>query len=345
MDTRSLLLVANAGDGSISTFGVAQGGLTRLAVTPGLTGCSTFAVDAERDLVYAGVKAGGAHATASIATLRLHRDSGELELLSRRPLPEGAVTYLALAAGGTTLLGASYSGYGISCAVSDGVVGDPVATVRFPRLHSVLPSADGRFAYFVSLGADLVAQYALSADHGLVPLEPATVAAPAGSGPRHLVLTEDQTAVYVLTEFSGEVLHYARDTDLGTLQLRGGVDVVDPSAGLGRSRLDADPRDEHLVWGADLHLADGDRRVWASERTESTLGSAAIAADGSLTASEHVVAAEAQPRGFAVSPDGALLVCTGERSDSVSLFAVDGERLDLRQRIPTGRGANWARFV
>ena len=52
---------------------------------------------------------------------------------------------------------------------------------------------------------------------------------------------------------------------------------------------------------------------------------------------------EPQPRGFAVS--GEWLVAAGERSTEVSLYAVDADRLELRQRIETGRGANWVRFV
>ena len=166
---------------------------------------------------------------------------------------------------GAGLLGASYGGgYGITCAVADGVVGDAVSRIEFPNLHSVLPSADGKFAYFVSLGADLVAQYALTDDLRLVALEPATVAAPVGSGPRHLVLNDAQDAVYVLTEFSGQVLHFVRDAESGTLELRGTADAFDPSKGLAHSRFGADPRAEHLIWGADLHFGAGGRRLWCS---------------------------------------------------------------------------------
>jgi 6-phosphogluconolactonase len=344
--TDSLVLVANAGDGSISTFRLVGDSLERLAVTGGLAGTSTFVVDAERDLVYAGVKAGGGPESAGIVTLRLDRVSGALSAIARLDLPDGGMNYLALAHGGTVLLGASYGGgYGISAVVEDGVVGEPVSRVEYPNLHSVLTSADGRFAYFVSLGADLVAQYALGSDAALVPLAPATVDAPTGSGPRHLVLNAAGDAVYVNTEFTGQVLHYARDAETGTLERRGGADAFDPDQGLSVSRFGADPREEHLIWGADLHLADGGRRVWASERTASTLTSVAIAADGSLTSSGAFVATEPQPRGFAVSPDGAHVVVAGELSTTVSLYAADGDRLHLLQQIETGPKANWVRFV
>ena len=340
----SLLLVANAGDGTISTFRFHDGRLDRLTVTEGVTGCSTFAIDADRDLVYAAVKGSEPGQPAGILTLALDRDTGVLTPQTRLDLPEGGMNYLALTRGGTGLLGASYGGgYGISSPVADGVVGDPVSTIRYPNLHSVLPSADGRFAYFVSLGADLVAQYALGDDLALTPLDPATVAAPDGSGPRHLVLTDAQDAVYVITEFSGEVLHYARDTASGVLTLQGAASFVDPSKDLGHSALGADPLANHFIWGADLHPAG--THLWASERTESTLGAVTVGADGSLTPPAAFTVTETQPRGFVTSPDGAYLVAAGEQSTTVSLYAVDGDGLEFLQRVETGRGANWLRFV
>lgn len=345
MSQPSLVLVANAGDSSISTFRFTGSGLERLAVTSGLTGCSTFAVDAARGLVYAGVKGDSPEAPAGIVTLALDAATGELSPLSRLDLPDGGMNYLALTRGGAGLLGASYGGgYGIVCAVSDGVVGEPVSRVEFPNLHSVLPSDDGRFAYFVSLGADLIAQYALDDDLRLQPLGPETVAAPAGSGPRHLVLSAAQDAVYVLTEFSGEVLHFARDTGTGALELRSTASAVDPSKGLGHSEFGADPRANHFIWGADLHWSGRDR-LWASERTESTLGAVAVGSDGSVSSPERFFVTEPQPRGFDVSPDGAHLVAAGEKSTTVSLYAVDGDQLTLLEQTETGAGANWVRFV
>lgn len=338
----ALVLVANAGDGSLSTFRLEDGRLERLAVSGGLAGCSTFAVDADRDLVYAAVKG----APAGIVTLSLDRESGRLTPISRLELPDGGMNYLALTRDGTALLGASYGGgYGITCRISDGAVGEPISRIEFPNLHSVLPSGDGRFAYFVSLGADLVAQYSLADDLRLIPLEAETVAAPVGSGPRHLVLNEAQDAVYVLTEFSGEVLHYSRDTTSGALALRGASTAHDTSKDLGRSVFGADPLEHHYIWGADLHFGAGGRRLWCTERTESTLGAVAVADDGSVSAPQRFVVTETQPRGFAVSPDGAHLVAAGEKSTTVSLYAVHDDDLEPLQRIETGRGANWVRFI
>lgn len=342
MTDSSLVLVANAGDGTISSFRLADGRLERLAVTDGLPGCSNFAVDAERNLLHAAVKGD----PAGILTLSLDRATGALTPLSRLDLPDGGMNYLALTRDGTALLGAAYSaGYGASWPVVDGVVQPAVSKIEFPNLHSVLPSADGQFAYFVSLGADLIAQYAIAADLSLVPLEPGTVSAPAGSGPRHLALNDAQDAVYVLTEFSGEVLHYARDLATGTLSLQGAAAAFDPTKNLGHSEFGADPRANHFIWGADLHFGAGGRVLWASERTESTLGAVAVASDGSVSAPAGFTVTETQPRGFAVSPDGTYLIAAGEKSTTVSLYRTDGAQLELLQQAETGNGANWVRFV
>ena len=346
MTESRLVLVANSADGTVSTFRLANDALERLSVTEGLTGCSTFAVDHDRDLVYAAVKGSAPGEPAGIVTLSLDRATGQLTARSRRDLPDGGMNYLALTKGGTGLLGASYGGgYGISSAVVEGVVSAPVSQIAFPNLHSVLASADGRFAYFVSLGADVVAQYAVADDFTLAPLSPETVQCPAGSGPRHLVINDAQDAVYVLTEFSAEVLHFSRDTETGALTLVVAATAHDTTKELGHSEFGADPRANHFIWGADLHLADGGRRIWASERTESTLGAVTVSDDGSVTEPERFFVTEDQPRGFAVSPDGAYLVAAGEKSTTVSLYAVDGDNLDLLDRAETGNGANWVRFV
>ncbi|GAA3034311.1 6-phosphogluconolactonase [Microbacterium dextranolyticum] len=338
----SLVLVANAGDGSISSFRLVDDRLERLAVTEGLTGCSSFAVDGGRNLVYAAVKG----EPAGIVTLSLDRTTGILTPRSRLDLPSGGMNYLTLTRGGTALLGASYGGgYGIVCAVADGSVGSPADRIAYPNLHSVLASADGRFAYFVSLGADLVAQYTLGDDLTLTPLATPTAAAPAGSGPRHILLDDAREAAYVITEFSGEVLHYRRDLDEGELSFVGAARAVDPDARLGHSEFGADPLAHHYIWGADLHAGADGAVLWASERTESTLAALPLAGDGAPTDATSVTVTEQQPRGFATSPDGRLLVAAGEKSTTVSLYAVEGTTLTFLQRIETGRGANWVRFV
>lgn len=340
MTDTSLVLVANAGDDSISVFRFSNGSLDRVFVAEDLKGTGTFAVDAQRDLVYAGVKG----SPAAVVTLELDRETGSLTPRSRFDLPDGSVSYLALTRDGSALLGASYGGdYGFVAPVVDGVIGEPTARVEHANLHSVLATRDGGSVYFVSLGDDLVAHYTLADDLTLTLAE--TIACPAGSGPRHLALSAADDAVYVMTEYTGEVLHFVRDTSTGALTLRGAASAIDLSAGMVRGAIGADPTEHGAVWGADLHWGADERMLWASERTQSTLAPLPVGEGGAVTAAERFTVTERQPRGFAVSPDGSYLIAAGEKSTTVSLYAVDGAELTLLQQAETGAGANWVRFV
>lgn len=337
----AIVLVTNPGDSAIATYRLDGETLEPLAISGGLPGTGTFAVDENRDLVYAGVKG----EPAGVQTLALDRVSGVLTPLSRIDV-EASMAYLTLAADGRLLLGASYGGHcGLVWPVGeDGRLGEPVARVEFPNLHSVV--ATKRHAYFVSLGADLVAQYALAADGTLTPLDPPTVAAPAGSGPRHIVLSPDGRNVYVCTEFSGEAIRFARDDASGVLTRGESVPSYDTTRGLGHSRIGANPLEHHYIWGADLHLTPDGRRLLCSERTESTLVTIDLAADGRLLGPVNVTGTERQPRGFALAPDGDVVIAVGEKSTQVALSRIEEDgTLTLLGRTPTGTGANWVRAV
>ena len=328
-----LVLIANAGDASVATFRLTADGLERLADSPMGGKCSTFAVDAARNLVYASI----AGDNPGVAVFALNRESGQLEPLAHHPADPMA--YLALTGDGTRLLGASYHlGYGTAWLTDD--LARPTSRVDHPNVHSVAVTADGTFAYFVSLRADLVSCCRLDADGTLTEFDRA--GAPAGSGPRHLVLDAAEENVYVLTEFRGEALHYRRDAD-GRLTF---VGATSAHAGgtLRHSRFGADPRAEHLIWGADLHLSPNGTTLYCSERSESTIATLPVRPDGTLAPLTSLTAVEAQPRGFGVSTDGRLIV-VGERSTTASLYVAGASGLERQAQVETGRGANWVRTV
>ncbi len=337
--TRTLVLVGDAGDGSITTYGLADDRLTHLATSPIGPGCGTFAVDSRRDLVYVAAKA-----DPGIVTCTLDRRTGTLTPVRRAPAP-GNPTYLALAYDGTVLLSAYYhQGLGEARPVVDGAVGPVAGRIENANLHCVVPSADSRHAYFVSLGDDLVAACSVGDDASLARV--ADAPAPTGSGPRHLVLDAAEHNAYVVTEYSGEILRYLRDDSTGELSPAGATPVVDPRYGLLHSRIGADPRAEHLIWGADLHLARDGRTVWSTERTESVLATSPISANGSIGSPVAFTPTELQPRGFGRSPDGRHLVVTGERATTVTLYGVGADGVPTEfGRYPAGAGACWVRFV
>ncbi len=334
-----LVLSANAKVGTITTFRLSDDRLAPLSTTTLPGGSSTFVVDHRLQLVYAGVKTD----PPSVVTLRIDRAEGSLTQQDQIQIPD-AMTYLALSPEGDLLLGASYGGCcGYVWPAVGGRIAEPVSWINYENLHCVVVTNDAKFAYFVSLGQDLIAQFGLNAAGGLEPLDPPEVALPAGSGPRHLVLDGELTG-YVITEFSGEVFRLQRDPQRGTLSVAEGVSVVDPAAGLGRSRFGIDPLSEHVIWAADVHVTED--FVLASERTASTVASVRRAAGGELGALASIRRTEQQPRGFCVTADGTRAIVVGERSNMISLYriGVDGQLTEL-DRQPNDAGANWVRAI
>ena len=337
MQTNSLVLIGNAKSGSITALHV-DGHLRHSADTHVGAGCNTFAIDATRSLVHTAV----GEPEPAIVTLDLDRATGALTERGRRPI-DAKLAYLELARDGALLLGASYhGGWGAAWPVEDGTVGEETSRIEHANMHATVRSPDGRHAYFVSLREDIVIPTELSAE-GFTPTT-APIGCPEGSGPRHLVFVDDKNA-YLLTEYSGEAIHLTRDPVSGALAAHEAIAGYDTERGLKHSRFGADPKAEHNIWGADLHLAVGGSILLCSERTESTI--TAIRLDkGRFTEVSAITDTEQQPRGFAVSPDGSRAVVVGEASGHAALYAVeiDGALTEL-DRLPTGDGPNWVRFV
>ena len=56
---------------------------------------------------------------------------------------------------------------------------------------------------------------------------------------------------------------------------------------------------------------------------------------------------EKQPRGFAIDAKGKYMVVSGEKSETISVYAIDPASggLTLLQKYPTGKGSNWVEIV
>lgn len=88
-------------------------------------------------------------------------------------------------------------------------------------------SSDAEFAYVVDLGLDQVLMYKLDADKGkLVPLNPAFVKVPEGSGPRHIAFSPNSGKAYVCGELNSTIITLRRDRSTGVLETWKGEGAV-----------------------------------------------------------------------------------------------------------------------
>jgi 6-phosphogluconolactonase len=226
-----------------------------------------------------------------------------------RPLGQGATggaepAHLTVDASGRYLATANYSGGSISVhrLGPDGSIGERTDLVqheahgqhpRQEQAHPHMVRAVGDSLLVTDLGGDAIYRYRLTADGQLEP--DGIIAAPAGSGPRHLLPVGDR--YYVTAELSGQVLTYAADG-----QLLGGVPA---STAAGPNQPS--------------ELVSNGRYLYVANRGPDTIS--VFALDHALPRYLTEVPAGQWPRHIAL--DGDRLYIANERSHTVMVMAID----------------------
>ena len=178
-----------------------------------------------------------------------------------------------------------------------------------PHAHWVGFSADNRWLYATDLGTDEVLAFAFDAGDGT--LGPPVVAfdAPAGSGPRHLLLHPKRPGLaYLACELTSELI---------LLDVSG-------SAFVPRMRLSTLPADA-AAGSIVAHIAAnaaGDR-VYVSNRGDDSIAVFALDDHGEPRLLQHVGSGGASPRFFLLLEDETQMIVAHERDHRVT-------RLDIR---------------
>jgi 6-phosphogluconolactonase len=271
-----------------------------------------------------GGKTGG-----GVAAFAFDAASGRLAPLNSRGTGGGgSTTMLATDATGRMLVTVSYgAGYVASFPLAaDGRLGESASLLAHagplgpnktrqekPHPHSVTISPDNRFAMVADLGLDRVLIYRLDPATGaLTPHDPAFIATPPGTGPRHTKFSRDGRFFYILNEIDGSISVCAYDAAHGAgtpvqhiSTLPAGFKVTDPDR------------------AAEIRVHPSGRFVYASNRGHDSLAVFAVRADGTLQLIEITPCGGKQPRNFALSPDGNWLVCANQNSNNLVVFQVD----------------------
>ncbi|NLS00912.1 beta-propeller fold lactonase family protein [Rhizobium sp. P38BS-XIX] len=292
-----------------------------------------------------------------VLTLAINPVTGELKHEASAPLPE-SMAYISMDPKGRALLGASYGGNMVAALPigSEGLVSQSGAQVipTGRNAHSIVTDRSGRYVYATNLGSDTVLQFVLNSETGLLEAnEPPHIATGKGFGPRHIIVSPDNRHVYVLTELTGHVIHYALDSTTGVLTEVESVSSVpegaDLSPGLAPplpsaravSSVHADDG-KPKIWAADIGITPNGRFLYTTERTTSTIALFRIGEDGRLSRVVHY-STERQPRGIRIDPVGRYLVASGEKSENFSVYSIDAAsgELAILGRYPVSVGANW----
>lgn len=176
------------------------------------------------------------------------------------------------------------------------------------------------------------------------------------TGPRHIIVANDNRFVYLLNELTATVTTLALDAKTGLLTEVGTASALPadtklvpgaPRGAVGAAGGPPPRNTDNDIWASDLHLTPNGKFLYAAERTSSSIGAFSVdAASGKLSYLASTPT-EKQPRGFAIDPKGRFMVVSGEKSDSISVYAIDPASggLTAVHKAATGKGSNWVEIV
>ena len=350
----TFVYVSNADDGTIGMYTLAPDGSLKAGErVEAAKIVMPMAVSPDKRFLIAAVRSKPYEAY----TYAIDKKTGALKLVGKGPLAE-SYPYISFDRTGRYLFGASYGAnqVGVNPIGKDGKAGAPIQVIPTARnAHSIRIDNTNRFVFVPHLGTDQIFQFVFDGKSGKLSANtPPVMQMKQGSGPRHIIVSKDNKFVYLLNELTAMVTTLALDAKTGTLKEVDSASALPPDTKLGpgqpRGAVGVPgqvPRDtSNDIWASDLRLTPNGKFLYAAERTSSTLGGFTVnGATGKLTYLGSTPT-EKQPRGFAIDPSGKFVVVSGEKSDTISSYAIDGNgALKEIGKYPTGKGANWVEIV
>lgn len=326
------LLGTYTGDGSRGIYLVRLDAGTGALSTPELAAelphPEFLALHPNGRVVYALTRVDGpGGSSGAVAAFELDRASARLTPLNVESTGRGSLTHLAVDATGRMLVAASYGGaYVVSFPLApdgrvgarasllahDGPPGPNRARQDAPHPHSVTISPDNRFAFVADLGLDRVFAYRLAPEAGTIaPHEPPFFSVAPGAGPRHSKFSSDSRSFYVLDELDGTVTACRYDDARGVAEPFQRVSTL-PDDFTGRNTT------------SEIRMHPNGRFAYTANRGHDSLAVFARDPDtGALSRVEIVPTGGRNPRNFALTPDGAWLLCAHQDSNNLTVFRVD----------------------
>jgi len=361
---KTFVYVAAAADGTIDAYSLdtATGALTALGKAEAGKSVMPLVTSPDKTHLYAVVRA----QPYRVVSYAIDPSSGALAEKAVAALPD-SMPYASLEKSGRLLFAASYGGDKIASLpiAADGLIKDGVKQLILTgrNAHCIVSDQTGRYVFATNLGSDQILQFVLNGATGMLePNDPPLIKTKSGQGPRHIAVSPDNKSIYVVTELTGDVIHYALDGAKGTLTEKEAASVVPPGSKLEPGiapppapAFNAAPTPAAApsatttpkIWAADIGITPNGKFLYATERTTSTIALYTVAPDSGALTYVTSVPTEQQPRGFRIDPSGRFLVVAGEKSDKLSVYAIDPAKGTLTEvgRTPVGAGANWIEIV
>ena len=177
-----------------------------------------------------------------------------------------------------------------------------------PHAHSVNGLGENTLIA-CDLGADKLFCYRQESDGSLVPDSASPeIEAPAGSGPRHMVIDVEDGRMYVVTELGVSVVSYSKD-GAGWKQ-DGEYPLVNESI------VESDN-------AADIHFTADKRRLYTSLRGKNVISAFDVKENGKLSFIGSYPTFGESPRSFCLPPCGEFIVIAHQLSGHINVCRID----------------------
>lgn len=185
---------------------------------------------------------------------------------------------------------------------SGAFTGETADYVEGGRVHSAILSRDGDTLYAANIAQDKIHSYSISAGGTLS--EAGSLFCGKGRGPRHMALSENGSMLYVITEYSNEILAFTLSD--GRL-----TQVI--------STLPAPTKETSHC--STLAFSSDFTRLYGANRFTDTIAEFAVSGDGTLTRLRNFTCGGENPRHMIILSDGNIVVAN-QNSNNVALIDV-----------------------
>lgn len=246
--------------------------------------------------------------------------SGVLQKQNELLIPYGGPCYISMSPDSGFLFIASYPNGSVSVVKLDesGLPQSVSDTILFNKSapdqshgHMMKSDPSGKKIYVTDLGLDRITVYDFNPASGKLNLsQNGTIDLPKGSGPRHFVFNSDGSKMYLINELGKTIMVFDNSEKEG-LKLVQTVPTV---------------RKDFIYdnYCADIHIGKDGKYLYGSNRGENTIVTFRIENDGSLTLAGHTSCGGNWPRNFTIDPSGKFILVGNQKSDSISVFKLDG---------------------
>lgn len=140
---------------------------------------------------------------------------------------------------------------------------------------------------------------------------------PKGIGPRHVLLSEDERLLYIITEYSNEILIYENGREKTLLQRIS--TLTENFSGISNCST--------LCFSKDY------RFLYAANRGAQTIALFTVSTTGTLSRSGEYPCGGEHPRHMLITKDGNYLAVCNQNSDNVSVFSLDRNSGALKKQM------------